>query len=305
VTFKLNVDSKAEINYNKKYRDAEYNIHSYPDSLGGGGRKIVYLTAKRGKHEQVDVTVKEGATERVVHIKPIQSAVYYYNIYSFYGLGFVIDWPNENRFTFPRVVYIDKSDTGKRGYLAGKPLHNKKWEVTLNPPLINIYTTKFNYLEPSANPFGVVGGVNWHYKPQAFFSAGLGACFGSYFHLARKVGPSSFMYNAPLERKSDVYLNFMYNRQWGRFDAGAGLNVGRHTGLRFYQRYQIVDTAIYQADYMSLGAACSAHYRVWEYCYFGFSYMPQIAAVNAGNTKVLYEHALNFGISVRIGASKK
>jgi hypothetical protein len=310
VTFKVNVDKNADVSYAKKYDGTQYDLHSLPDTTNKGSRKEIYLTAKRNKNEKVAIVVKKDGVEDTVNVKPIHSNMFYWNAYPFYGLGCLVDLFSERRFTYPRLVYI--TSASERGYTIHLPYEQHKLELYFNPLVGNVYSTKFNYVGPSVNPWGLVAGLNYHVTPNRYLSVEIGGCFGLDLHLRRRgYWHDSLVYdslgtfrNTALESKSDVYLNLAQNHVVGRFDFGYGINIGDHNSCRYYSRSIMGDTVIYRASYMSLGFVASAHYRLSNDWYFGVSYMPQLLAIG-DNTRVIYEHALNFGFSFRVGADKK
>ncbi len=304
VTFRVNVSKDAEVTYHKKYPGVEYDAHSAPSQAAGAGRKEIFLTARRSKNDTLELSVAEGGTQRSIRINPVRSNVYYWNAYPFFVFGFLADAFNENKFTYPHIVYVDSNS--RKGYIPHLPFDDRRWEVTFTPPLTNIFITKFNYVEASVNPFGLAVGFNYHYSPRGFVSVEAGGCFGKYLprQIKRKDSLRDFKYNYPLEKKSDLYINLTNNYVFSRFDVGYGINIGVHSAYRFYQRYKIADTVLVDARYLSLGAAISGHYRVNSNIYLGMSYMPQFVAIDKTGS-FSYEHAFNLGFSVRLGFGEK
>ncbi len=300
VTFRINVSKDADVKYNKKYPGVEYDAHTAPSQAAKGERKEVFLTAKRSKNDTLALSVTENGKERTIRINPVHSNVYYWNIYPFCAVGFLIDAFNENRFTYPRLVYVDSNT--RKGYITHVPFNDRKWALTLTPPLTNIFITKFNYVDPSANPFGLAVGFNYHYSENSYVAAEFGCCFGRFLprNIKRKDSIRDFKYNYLLEKKTDVFVNVTNNHVLGRFDVGYGINVGTHSAYRFYQRYKMADTVMVDAHYISVGAAFSGHYRLNSNIYCGISYMPQFVAIDK-TASFSYEHAFNFGVSFRLG----
>ena len=298
---KIIVPKNAEVTYHKKNDDAEINIHFLPEEVVNymPATKAIDITAKRSKTEQLQVVVKKGATERTVNIKPIHSWLYYANIYSFLGLGFLVDCKNPNRFTYPQLVYINMEDTSKTAYVTHKPFLQNKYELVINPPVANISIMRYNYVLPSGTPLALVAAFNYHYNNSNFFSIEAGAAVASRKHnIYTPDNISSYYFAYPSEHKTAQYFNLTHNHVFHRFNIGYGISAGRHTATRYFARYRMADTAIYSADYLSLGAVASAHYRLSNRIYFGISYQPQIIAKEQ-TTKILYEHILNFGFSWR------
>ncbi|MBC7555068.1 MAG: hypothetical protein H7257_13955 [Taibaiella sp.] len=167
-TVKLHVKKNVGVAFHSQTVQAQYAVESVPaaggDSFLNNMWKEVYLFAPRSKDKLLKVSLTRSTDKRDVYIKPVHSWLHYANAYPFFWLGFLVDYNNLKRFSYPSNVYIDFDDTTTKGYIAHKPFSNYKWEAVINPPFLNVYLFNYNYVNVSGGPFGYSLGLNYHYK---------------------------------------------------------------------------------------------------------------------------------------------
>jgi hypothetical protein len=179
---------------------------SLPASTSNGEITNSYFAVKRSKMP-LTITAFNDTISKTVSVRPGNSFAFWCNLYYFpYGLvGFIVDWKNPKRYSYPRNVYLDlsKRDSSyERIIPIPKEYQKYKYIVSLTPlkiidlsnPAIQITGEKkvgpslsgglsFGYLLPgyksgnvAPKTQGVISGVmlKWfthHSAPQGFYTA--------------------------------------------------------------------------------------------------------------------------------------
>jgi len=255
------------------------------------------LYARRNGAFKLPVIIKDDTTETTIYIKPIHSWLYYANIYPFYGVGFLVDYNNPNRFTYPHHIYPCLKDKDVKGYKTMKPLKTAAWEVAFIPPIINGFVINPTKLDLRGGVFGIGAGVNYHYNDRCFFSGEIGTAVAP-DRVGERLGRDTIP-TLPEERLSCWYANLRHHHQLGRFDIGYGLSTGEQKGKQYYDYYRKAtyqyDSVIYSYRHVNLGLSFAANFRITNSFYFGMNYQPQLFAINSSAMSFNYAHMWIFG----------
>ena len=261
------------------------------------------IVARRSGTVRLPLTIKNDTFERTILVKPVLSWMYYANIYPLYGLGFLIDRRNPNRFAYPHKIYADLNGKTKEGYYKRQPYGRGDMELAIMPPFLNVYVFNLNGLKSAGSPFGGAIGWNYYFTPNRFVSVELGAAaVGSRNGINRYKWRDTIPPD-PREFKSGWYVNGRHHHRIGRFDLGYGISAGDRFGKLYYPKYinstYPVDSVILQSHVFSVGGSFAANVRLTNSFFFGINYQPQLFSVGRGLV-VYYEHLVNFGFYWRV-----
>ncbi len=274
------------------------------DSVAPGINNMARLIVRRS-NKKLPLTVVSDTGSFSFSVKPTLSWLFYANVYPLYGLGFLVDYNNPNRFTYPHFVYPFQKDV--KGYKALKPLTTSTLEIAFLPPLIHGYMYNPAALDFTGGIGGIGAGLNYHYTNKRFLSGEIGTALAPASFVERFPGPK--VSEVPEERISGWYLNLRHHHQFGRFDLGYGLSTGEQKGKQFYYYYRGAtyegDSVVYSYRHACLGLSFAANFRISNSFYLGTNYQPQFLAINTNNTIFSYSHMWNIGFYWRWGLNPK
>ena len=274
------------------------------DSVAPGINNMARLIVRRS-NKKLPLTVVSDTGIYSFAVKPTLSWLFWANVYPLYGLGFLVDYNNPNRFTYPHFVYPFPQD--EKRYAKMKPLTRSTLEIAFIPPFIHGYCYNPTKLDFTGGVLGIGTGLNYHYNSKCFLSGEIGAATAPFFFGERFPGDSVPKFTD--ERISGWYLNLRHHHQFGRFDLGYGLSTGEQSGKRYYYYYRGAtyenDSVIYSYRHATLGLSFATNFRITNAFYFGMNYQPQLFAINTNNRVFSYAHMWNFGIYWRWGLNPK
>jgi hypothetical protein len=271
------------------------------DTVVGERNVPVRIVAKRSGSIYFPITLQTDTSERTIKIKPIHSWLYYGNLYPLYGLGFLVDYNNPNRFTYPHSIHPNPNS--RKGYNAMLPLSQSKYEVALIPPLINGFFFNPAHLDFNGSVIGIGTGVNYHYSDAGFISSEIGTAvapvYGGYKYTYANQVPYS------RQQLRGWYINLRNHHIVGRFDLGYGLSAGEQHGKEYYLPYR---NATYEGDsitnsysHSNFGLSAAANFRITNSFYMGMNYQPQLMSIQGKNINFSYANMVILGFYWRWG----
>lgn len=272
------------------------------DSVSPDINNMARLIVRRS-NKKLPLTVVCDTGRFSFAVKPVHSWLYYANVYPLYGLGFLVDYNNPNRFTYPHFIYPDPRPGTKRGYGTNAPLLKSDWEISFTPPFVNGFVFNPARMDLRGGVLGVGFGAAYRYSDKRFWwgelgTAASGGMGGGYKRI------DSTPTNSRL-RLAGWYLNIRHHHQLRRLDLGYGLSTGVRRGREFYDYYlgatYLRDSVSRQFSHASAGLSFSANYRLSNSIYAGVSYQPQLFEVGGETTGFSYSHMTIFGFSWRWG----
>lgn len=270
------------------------------DSVAPDYRNMARLIVRRS-NKKLPLTVVSDTGSFSFAVKPTLSWLFWANVYPLYGLGFLVDYNNPDRFTYPHFVYPDPKDV--KGYKAMKPLTTSTLEIAFIPPIIHGFCYNPAKLDFTGGIGGIGTGLNYHYGDKRFLSAEIGTAVAPAGFAERFPGPK--VSQVPAERISGWYVNLRHHHQFGRFDLGYGLSTGEQKGKQYYYPYigatYEKDSVVYSYRHATLGLSLATNFRITNAFYFGMNYQPQLLAINTNNLVFSYAHMWNFGFYWRWG----
>ncbi len=275
------------------------------DSVAPGINNMARLIVRRS-NKKLPLTVVSDTGSYSFAVKPMLSWLFWANVYPLYGLGFLVDYNNPNRFTYPHFVYPDPRPKNRVGYLTKAPLMQSDWELSFTPPLVNGFVFNPARVDLRGGLLGIGGGVTYHHSDRGFWNAEVGtAIAGAVAGFKRIDSMPSFR----RIRLTGWYLNIRHHHQLGRLDLGYGLSTGEQKGREYYDHYYGAtykgDSVTKQFSHLSAGLSFSANYRLSNSIYAGVSYQPQLYEISKANTGFSYSHMTIFGLYWRWGLNPK
>ncbi len=278
------------------------NERGSSDSVAPDVNNMARLIVRRSD-KLLPLTVLSDTGSFTFQVEPVLSSLFYANLYGFYGIGFLVDHNNMNRFTYPHFIYPDPRPDAKRGYKINAPLLKSDWEISFTPPFVNGFVFNPARMSPRGGVLGIGLGTAYHYSDKRFWWGELGtAASGGMGDGYRRI--DSIPANSRL-RLTGWYLNMRHHHQLGRLDLGYGLSTGERRGREFYDTYLGAtykgDSVVRRFSHVTTGLSFSANYRIATSFYAGISYQPQMFEISKKNTGFSYSHMTVFGFSWRLG----
>lgn len=275
------------------------------DSVAPGYRNMAQLIVRRS-NKKLPLTVVSDTGSFSFLVKPTLSWLFWANVYPLYGLGFLVDYNNTDRFTYPHFVYPDPRPRNKSGYQTRAPLMQSDWEISFTPPFVNGFVFNPAQMDLRGGVLGIGGGVIYHHSDRGFWWAEVGtAVAGAVAGYKRIDSMPSFL----RVRLTGWYLNMRHHHQFGRLDVGYGLSTGERKGREYYDYYYGAtykdDSLSKQFSHVSAGLSFSANYRLSNSIYAGLSYQPQLFEISNASTGFSYSHMTIFGLYWRWGLNPK
>ena len=216
-----------------------------------------------------------------IKIKPHRSyfAYWFANIYTSYGLGMLIDYPNDKSFEYPRYIYIDKVND-KFKNIRFKPIPEKKINFTLSFPSFNFFYLQSDSGKISfASLLGISVGLEYFFKNNTYLSLSAGATMDLFSANRDTINENYFKefgwgFN---EYSSSRYLNIRINKITPSIEYGVGMTL---TKLKWSanNRIELTDsTHISSQSYynsLNLGLSGNLRYRLTPNLSIGIFYQP-------------------------------
>ena len=245
-------------------------------------RSIPLDTAVQGMDRVISYIVPRSSRDLVIHmrvdtakktfpLRPRNSLAFWYNIFTTYGIGLVVDWNNPKRYSYPAWTRLTTDDTViSRHRYSPIPVHTLRLSLEFAP--INGFSVTSP--EGQLNTEGMIGlemGLDYFYRNGRYLSASLG--------LATSAVPVDYFGKQYIRTATAGYLNVRNNHVLGSFDLGYGLNISDF----LWTRTTIGDTVNRNAQKRTaaFGLSLSAQYRIGNYVRVGLLFQPDF--FNAGD----------------------
>ena len=255
------------------------------------------ISVPRSKTEELPIVVVKDSLRKTIRLRPTVSSKFYYNVLS-YGLGFLVDFRNPNRFGYRSGVYVNIDDPSDAHYHRYASFRKNDLTFNLSVPYVNSFY--FNDGKANGSQFGfwgVAAGANYYYSDNKFVSLQAGAAINLPIPVPAAV--DYFGDTITVTNATSLFLNIKDNYVIGRFDLGYGLSVSRNTWREI--RSIRDSTREYKSnilhDYVntSIGGSFSAYYRLGRTIHMGLLYQPYLFSLS-GSPAVKYEHTISFDV---------
>lgn len=229
-------------------------------------------------------------------------------------IGHLIDLSNDKRFTYPEFIMIDVDNNLKPNFkyktrvmpenfrsLKSKRSVEERFgmkkgdlRIKFSVPESNSFVLKKeNGVGNSFGFLGITTGVDFLYKDNFFFGAGIGTLTD---FLAPFPAPFDFM--GEHEKSFGSYIDLVHGFGWKRFSFSYGLSLSRTT----FQKWNTVELFPLYRSYLEYskvearwGLSASAVYKFADYFNIGVKYIPTFKTMNTSEFR--YGHFLFLDIA--------
>lgn len=191
------------------------------------------LTFRREK-KILKIKIIADSIEKNLVIKPMNSFMYYNNILT-YGLGFLVDRKKMKRYTYPKRLFLNSSDTLSKyfGYEQGDKTGQTYLHLSL--PYVNSFL-----LRPEDEPikqntgfWGISVGFDHYISNNRFLNVSATAASDFFVPV-----PAAVDIRGEYELMSSMYLSMSNNHKVKRFSFGYGLSYSKNSwDLQYHDQF--------------------------------------------------------------------
>jgi hypothetical protein len=259
-------------------------------SLMGANAPKTFYVLRSGN--QLKINIEIDNTKKIIFLKPKKSFAYWYNIFSNYGIGMLIDKDNVKKYGYPSQNYITAKDSSIKIYRFA-PIKKGTINLSLSLPFVTIFhiNAKNKYYQ-SGGVFGLEAGLDYFYKNNNYFSFNVGAgsdIFGEH------IGKGFF------ETGNTIFTSVRNNKVMGSFDVGYGIHFSQLKWARLPSGDTIINDA--PIKNIGLGLSLSAQYRFGNYFRMGILYQPNLLNTSFKPT-FDYQHYISLNLILKIPVKK-
>lgn len=258
------------------------------------------LTFER-KDTPIEIIAITDSLKKRVTIKPINSFAYWGNIPCNYGIGMLIDKTNPKRYTYPKNIYLNSSDTINRHFSYEQGNNKGQLLLQLSLPYINnFHLTPVN--EGTKNNAGFDGvsiGLDYYHSKDQYVNFSASGVM-DFFAPAGAVDIWG-----EYELMSSTYLSLSNNHKIKRFSLGYGLSYAKNTwDFKNYGRDETAPTREpVKKTNNALGLIFSSYFQATPHFYIGVIYRPTY--LRPSITPVFkYEHLISIDFAWKIRLKK-
>ena len=261
------------------------------------------------KKDPLPLVVITDSLTKSVEIQAKNSGMYNANIllFPYYifpsVLGFVIDWRNPKRYTYPRHVYINSADTISRYYrYYARADYKGRWNLHLSIPAVNYFLMMPENENAMTHTryWGLTVGIDYYHSKDQFVNLGIS-----------RIANISILkpMHSDEKRITSKYVSISNNHRLGRqFTVGYGLSYARNS--------RNFNPLSYRVDYIdnlplpgerkrgwkghnAFGFIFPAYIQTGEYFNIGLIYRPTFYRPKLSN-KFANEHLISLDLAWKI-----
>ncbi|MCC5918632.1 MAG: hypothetical protein JJU02_15020 [Cryomorphaceae bacterium] len=262
------------------------------------------ISVNRSKEPLIATIYKDNLT-KTIKIKPRNSFAYWLNIYPNWHLwtGFLFDKNKAKRYTYPKRVYLDMTDTNRQYYTYLPWRRKGNIDFHLSIPHINIFllNPENESSKSSIGFWGLTFGLDYYHSKNQFINASISGVSDFFFPI-----PAAVTIIGEYELMSSIFTTLSNNHRLGHFTFGYGLSYARN--IWDYQYYDNFDPPPatrepIKRSHHSIGLVFPAYYQIGEIFHIGIVYRPSFFRPNL--TKYIeYEHVISIDFAWKFGLFK-
>ena len=263
-------------------------------------RNKAKLTLER-KNAPIEIIAITDSLKKKVTINAINSLDYWANIPCNLGIGMLIDRNNPKRYTYPRRIYLNSSDTINR-YFSYEQGNNKgQLLLHLSLPYINGFqlTPANEDLKKNIGYCGISIGLDYFHSRNQYVNISASGVMDFF-----APGGAVDIWGE-YELMSSSYLSLSNNHKIKRFSLGYGLSYAKNTwDFRNYGMNETVPTREpVKKTNNALGLIFSSYFQTSPHFYIGVIYRPTFLRLNTAPT-FKYEHLISIDFAWKIRLKK-
>ena len=262
----------------------------------------VHLRVER-KNEPLSIIAATDSLSKSIEIKQINSAMYWANLYPFYGIGMLVDKNNPKRYSYPEKIYINSANAVS-GYSRFGEANNKR-ELYLHlslPQSFNIFlmSPEDESVKTSTGFTGITVGFDYYHSKSQFIHLRGSAISGG-----SKPDPR-FVTDKYKNLLSSKYISLSNNHKIRQFSIGYGLSYTKNCWIFYKRGFQIppfIKKQIHKESYNAFGFIIPTYYQPGNYFNIGVVYRPTFYRPNMTD-KFAYEHIISVDFAWKIRIKK-
>jgi hypothetical protein len=255
------------------------------------------LTLVRAK-KNVELSFLSDSIQKTIILPYKNSRAFMWNFYPSYGIGYILDWNNPKRYTYPQNVYVNMEDTMTK-IITFQPNHQSLF-FRISSPYINNFISHFQdeSYDKDGGFWGATFGLEYYYKKNAFLTLS----YGYIASLSFPILPIDIdLFNNKMTSSS--FASLTHNHQIKRFSFGYGLSLGNNNFRRSSYFLLTQDEVKTKKYHLALGLMTTAHYQVGTYFQMGLIYRPTFLRFNIENP-IQYEHVISLDLGLKFCLKK-
>ena len=126
------------------------------------------------KKETLDIIAKTDSLTKTFKVEPKFSRAFWSNIIFNFGIGMLVDRHNPKRYTYPRRIYINSTDTIGKYYKYGQSDRKGELHLYLSLPHINSFqlTPENERAKINTGFWGLTIGLDYYHSKDQFINLG-------------------------------------------------------------------------------------------------------------------------------------
>ena len=265
-------------------------------------RNKVALTVDR-KNEPVKITVLNDTLEKYIEIQPTNSFAYWANILYTFGIGMIADKHSPRRYTYPRRIYLNSSDTISEYFKFSQSKNKGELHLHFAIPYINSFSLIPENEKRKSNTgfWGISLGLDYYHSNNEFISLSITGASDFFVPF-----PAAVDISGEYEQMSSGYLSLSNNHRISRLTIGYGVSYGRNAWEFIYiPRFNPPPPSRdpVKKAHNALGLIFPATFQAGRNFNIGFVYRPTFYRPELTKT-FYYEHLMSLGFVWKIRLKK-
>lgn len=268
------------------------------DTLNTVDNKVILIVERR--NENLNIQAIADSMTKTFEVEPINSFHYWGNIFTNYGIGMLVDRNNPKRYSYPRRIYLNSSDTSSQYYRYSQA--DNKGELKLHVSIPYINTFKLNPINEgtkiNTNFWGLTLGIDYYHSINQFINLGFSGISGVLVPV-----PAPITLSGEFEIVSSSYVSISNNYRIRRFSLGYGLSYARNTwDFKYFDQFDPPPPTRepIRRSHNSFGVLIPAYYQFGESFHLGLIYRPTFYRPQITDKIIKYEHLLSVDFAWKI-----
>ncbi len=181
--------------------------------------------------EPIELTIKSDSSIKKLTLEPHLSFFYWGNLISNLGIGMLIDGNSNKRFSYPKRVYLNSSDSKNEFFNYSQKDRSGQWQIHLSLPYINSFSLSPQIDSRRLNTgfLGLSLGLDYYYQNHRFINASITTVTDFFMPL-----PVPVTVEGEYEQMSSDYLSLSHNHRFERLSFGYGLALSWNSWSQSY-----------------------------------------------------------------------
>jgi hypothetical protein len=258
------------------------------------------LTFER-KNAKIEIIAITDNLKKKVTINPTNSFAYWINIGYNYGIGMLIDKSNPKRYTYPKRIYLNSSDTINQHFRYEQGSNKGQLFLHFSFPYINSFllTPENEGTKSNTGFMGISLGFDYFHSKNQYVNLSLSGVTDYFLPF-----PAAVDIEGEDEMMSSAYLSLSNNHTIKRFSLGYGLSYAENSwDFRYYGGDTPPTREPVKKTNNALGLIFSSYFQATSYFNMGVIYRPTFFRPDIAPT-FKYEHLISIDFAWKIRLKK-